>query len=37
LDQRLTVIRRDKIAMDTVEFEKVSTPEPDQQTILARR
>ena len=27
-------IRREKVAMGTVEFEKVTTPEPDQQTIL---
>ena len=27
-------IRREKIAMGTVVFEKVTTPEPDQQTIL---
>jgi hypothetical protein len=32
--ERLAAIRRDKIAMGTVEFEKVTTPEPDQQTIL---
>jgi hypothetical protein len=30
----LAAIRRDKIALDDVEFEKVTTPEPDQQTIL---
>jgi transposase len=32
--ERLAAIRRDKIAMGSVEFEKVTTPEPDQQTIL---
>ena len=32
--ERLAAIRREKIAMGTVEFEKVTTPEPDQQTIL---
>ena len=32
--ERLAAIRRDRIAMGTVEFEKVTTPEPDQQTIL---
>jgi hypothetical protein len=32
--ERLVAIRREKIAMGTVEFEKVTTPEPDQQTIL---
>jgi hypothetical protein len=32
--ERLVAVRRDKIAMGTVEFEKVTTPEPDQQTIL---
>jgi hypothetical protein len=32
--ERLAAIRRDKIAMGTLEFEKVTTPEPDQQTIL---
>jgi hypothetical protein len=30
--ERLAAIRRDKIAMGFVEFEKVTTPEPDQQT-----
>jgi hypothetical protein len=30
----LAAIRRDKIVMGDVEFEKVTTPEPDQQTIL---
>src|ERR1700745_890954 len=29
--ERLAAIRREKIAMGTVEFEKVTTPEPDQQ------
>ena len=33
-NKRLAAIRRDKIAMGTVEFEKVTTPETDQQTIL---
>ena len=32
--ERLAAIRREKIAMGTVEFEKVTAPEPDQQTIL---
>jgi hypothetical protein len=32
--ERLAAIRREKIVMGAVEFEKVSTPEPDQQTIL---
>ena len=32
--ERLAAIRREKIVMGTVEFEKVTTPEPDQQTIL---
>src|SRR6266850_1725577 len=32
--ERLAAIRRDKIAMGSVEFEKVTTPEPDQETIL---
>jgi hypothetical protein len=32
--ERLAAIRRDKIAMGSVKFEKVTTPEPDQQTIL---
>ena len=32
--ERLAAIRREKIAMVTVEFEKVTTPEPDQQTVL---
>jgi transposase len=32
--ERLAAIRREKITMGTVEFEKVTTPEPDQQTIL---
>jgi transposase len=32
--ERLAAIRRDTIAMGSVEFEKVTTPEPDQQTIL---
>jgi Transposase DDE domain len=32
--ERLAAIRREKIAMGTVEFKKVTTPEPDQQTIL---
>jgi hypothetical protein len=32
--ERLAAIRREKIAMGAVEFEKVTTPEPDQQTIL---
>jgi len=32
--ERLGAIRREKIAMGTVEFEKITTPEPDQQTIL---
>jgi hypothetical protein len=32
--ERLAAIRRDKIAMGSVEFEKVTTPEPDQQTVL---
>jgi transposase len=34
LIERLAAIRREKITMGTVEFEKVTTPEPDQQTIL---
>jgi len=32
--ERLAAIRRDKIVMGDLEFEKVTTPEPDQQTIL---
>jgi hypothetical protein len=32
--ERLAAIRRDKIVMGAVQFEKVTTPEPDQQTIL---
>ena len=32
--ERWAAIRREKIAMGGVEFEKVTTPEPDQQTIL---
>jgi hypothetical protein len=32
--ERLAAIRRDKIVLGDVEFEKVTTPEPDQQTIL---
>ncbi len=32
--ERLAAIRREKIVLDTVEFQKVTTPEPDQQTIL---
>jgi hypothetical protein len=32
--ERLAAIRRDKIVLGKVEFEKVTTPEPDQQTIL---
>ena len=32
--ERLAAIRREKIVMGAVEFEKVTTPEPDQQTIL---
>ena len=32
--ERLAAIRREKIVMGDVEFEKVTTPEPDQQTIL---
>jgi hypothetical protein len=32
--EQLAAIRREKIAMGAVEFEKVTTPEPDQQTIL---
>ena len=32
--ERLAAIRRDKIVMGKVEFEKVTTPEPDQQTTL---
>jgi hypothetical protein len=32
--ERLAAIRREKIAMGTVEFEKVTTPELDQQAIL---
>ena len=32
--ERLAAIRREKIVMGVVEFEKVTTPEPDQQTIL---
>ena len=34
LIERLVAIRREKIVMGTVEFEKVTAPEPDQQTIL---
>jgi hypothetical protein len=34
VSERLAAIRREKIAMGAVEFEKVTTPEPDQQTIL---
>ena len=33
--ERPAAIRSDKIVMGPVEFEKVTTPEPDQQTILA--
>jgi hypothetical protein len=32
--EQLAAIRREKIVMGDVEFEKVTTPEPDQQTIL---
>ena len=32
--ERLAAIRREKIVLGTVEFQKVTTPEPDQQTIL---
>jgi hypothetical protein len=32
--ERLAAIRRDTIVMCAVEFEKVTTPEPDQQTVL---
>ena len=32
--ERLAAIRRDKIAMGALEFDKVTTPETDQQTIL---
>ena len=32
--ERLAAIRREKIKMGTVEFEKVTTPKLDQQTIL---
>ena len=32
--ERLAAIRRDKIVLGDVEFEKVTTPQPDQQTIL---
>ena len=32
--ERLAAIRREKIAMGAVEFEKVTTPEADQQAIL---
>jgi hypothetical protein len=31
--ERLAAIRREKIVMGAVEFEKVTTPEPDQQTL----
>ena len=31
--ERLAAIRREKIVMGAVEFEKVTTPEPDQQAI----
>ena len=32
--ERLVAIRRQKIVMGALEFEKVSMPDPDQQTIL---
>jgi hypothetical protein len=32
--ERLGAIRREKITMGAVQFEKVTTPEPDQKTIL---
>ena len=32
--ERLAAIRRDKIAMGALEFDKVTTPETDQQMIL---
>jgi hypothetical protein len=32
--ERLAAIRRDKVVLGDVEFEKVTTPEPEQQTIL---
>jgi hypothetical protein len=32
--ERLAAIRREKIVMGAVEFEKFTTPETDQQTIL---
>jgi hypothetical protein len=32
--ERLAAIRREKIVMGAVEFQKVTTPEADQQTIL---
>ena len=32
--ERLGAIRREKIVMGAVEFETVTTPEADQQTIL---
>jgi hypothetical protein len=32
--ERVAAIRREKIAMAGVEFEKVTTPQADQQSIL---
>jgi hypothetical protein len=32
--ERLPAIRREKVALCAVEFEKATTPEPDQQTML---
>ena len=32
--ERLAAIRRKKIVMGAVEFEKITTPQPDQQAIL---